>query len=407
MLTLIKNELIKIFKRPKTWIVFALFLAFIGITAYGTWSADKNMREWISPEYQIKQAEEQLVHVRNDIKRAEADGDENWINGSKQIEQSLLKQIDDNKKIIENGIEEDAWKKQLDDKIKNLEIIIKEYEDTGINEWNKVYYAQDKQTLEDYKYLKANNIAPIENWEYNEYSFYNNLSQFFGLGLLIAGIAVFMSDIVSGECTPATLKFLLIQPVKRGKILFSKFIAAVITVLSLILIPQLAGMAIVNVTSSIEASDYPIRIEQQYEKKFDQSSQQMMMEQVPDTSTMVTNKEFALKSIGYQALFILTACSVVFMISTLFKSSMISMAVSVILTIFLTIGGQAITTISSYSHLLFTTYADSVSLLNSNLALAYNNPNLTTTAAIACMLITTIVAYIITHFNFTKKDILI
>lgn len=407
MLTLIKNELIKIFKRPKTWIVFALFIAFIGITAYGTWSADKNMREWISPEYQIKQAEEQLVHVRNDIKRAEADGDENWINGSKQIEQSLLKQIDDNKKIIENGIEEDAWKKQLDDKIKNLEIIIKEYEDTGINEWNKVYYAQDKQTLEDYKYLKANNIAPIENWEYNEYSFYNNLSQFFGLGLLIAGIAVFMSDIVSGECTPATLKFLLIQPVKRGKMLFSKFIAAIITVLSLILIPQLAGMAIVNVTSNIEASDYPIRIEQQYEKKFDQSSQQMMMEQIPDTSTMVTNKEFALKSIGYQALFILTACSVVFMISTLFKSSMISMAVSVILTIFLTIGGQAITTISSYSHLLFTTYADSVSLLNSNLALAYNNPNLTTTTAIACMLITTIVAYIIAHFNFTKKDILI
>ncbi|MBS5940083.1 ABC transporter permease subunit [Clostridium sp.] len=407
MLTLIKNELIKILKRPKTWIVFALFLAFIGITAYGTWSGDKNMREWISPEYQIKQAEEQLVYVRNDIKRAEADGDENWINGSKQIEQSLLKQIDDNKKIIENGIEEDAWKKQLDDKIKNLEVIIKEYEDTGINEWNKVYYAQDKQTLEDYKYLKANNIAPIENWEYNEYSFYNNLSQFFGLGLLIAGIAVFMSDIVSGECTPATLKFLLIQPVKRGKILFSKFIAAVITVLSLILIPQLAGMAIVNVTSNIEASDYPIRIEQQYEKKFDQSSQQMMMEQVPDTSTMVTNKEFALKSIGYQALFILTACSVVFMISTLFKSSMISMAISVILTIFLTIGAQAITTLSSYSHLLFTTYADSVSLLNSNLALAYNNPNLTTTTAIACMLITTIVAYIIAHFNFTKKDILI
>lgn len=407
MLTLIKNELIKILKRPKTWIVFVLFLTFIGITAYGTWSGDKNMREWISPEYQIKQAEEQLVYVRNDIKRAETDGDKNWISGLKEIEQNLLKQIDDNKKIIETGIEEDAWKKQLDDKIKNLEIIIKEYEDTGINEWNKVYYAQDKQTLEDYKYLKANNISPMEGWEYNEYSFYQNLSQFFGLGLLIAGIAVFMSDIVSGECTPATLKFLLVQPVKRGKILFSKFIVAVITVLSLILIPQLAGMAIVNVTSNIESSDYPVRIEQQYEKKFDQNSQQIIMEQVPNTSTMVTNKEFALKSIGYQALFILTACSVVFMISTLFKSSMISMAVSVILTIFLTIGGQAITTVSSYSHLLFTTYADSISLLNSNLALGYQNPNLTTTTAIACMLITAIVSYIIAHFNFTKKDILI
>jgi len=69
-----------------------------------------------------------------------------------------------------------------------------------------------------------------------------------------------MSDIVSGECIPATLKFLLVQPVKRGKILFSKFTVSIVTVLSLIIIPQLAGMVIVNATSNIQASDYPIRI---------------------------------------------------------------------------------------------------------------------------------------------------
>lgn len=264
-----------------------------------------------------------------------------------------------------------------------------------------------KQSLEDLKYLKDKNIMPLEGWEYHEFNFYGTLNSFFGLGLLIAGIAVFMSDIVSGECTPATLKFLLVQPVKRGKILFSKFIVSIITVLSLILIPQLAGMAIVGATSNIDASDYPVRIEQKFEKKFDQNSQQMLMEQIPNTSTMTSNKEFALKSIGYQALFIITACSVVFMISTIFKSSMISMAVSVIMTIFLTIGAQSINTIQGISHLLFTTYADSASLLNSNLALAHQNTNLTTKTAIICMLVTTIVAYLIAHFNFTKKDILI
>lgn len=407
MLALIKNEFIKIFKRPKTFIVFALFIAFIGITAFGTWMSDKNMREWVSPEYQIKQAEEQLTHIRNDIKNAEADGDKAWITSAKEVETNLLKQIEDNKEILKNGISEDAWKKELDEKIKDLETTIKNYEDNGINERNKKWYAQSKQDLEDIKYLKDNNIKPLQGWEYHEFNFFNNLSNFFGIGLLIAGIAVFMSDMVSGECTPATLKFLLVQPVKRGKILFSKFIVSVITVLSLIIIPELAGMAVVNVTSTIDASSYPVRIEQKYEKEFDQDSQQMIMEQIPNTSKMVTNKEFVLRSIGYQAIFIITACSVVFMISTIFKSSMISMAVSVIVTMFLTIGAQAIGTIRDYSHLLFTTYADAGSVINSNLPLMYQNTNLTIINGIICMIITSIIAYIISHINFTKKDILI
>lgn len=407
MLTLIKNEFIKIFKRSKTWIVFGLFIAFIAITAFGTWMNDKNMREWISPEYQIKQAEEQLVYIRNDIKKAEADGNENWIESSKEIETNLLEQIEDNKEILKNGVSEDAWKKELDETIADIENIIKDYEENGINEWNKEWYSQAKQDLEDYKYLKDNNIKPIQEWEYNGFSFLKNVCNFFGFGLLIAGIAVFMSDMVSGECTPATLKFLLVQPVKRGKILFSKFIVSILTVLSLIIIPQLASMAIVNATSNIQASDYPVRIEQKYEKSFYQNSQEIIMKQIPDTSKIVTNTEFSLRSIGFEALFIITACSVVFMISTIFKSSMISMAVSVILTIFLTIGAQAINTIKEYSHLLFTTYADASSVINSNLPLLYQNPKLTIVNGIICMIITSILAYIIAHINFTKKNILI
>ena len=96
---------------------------------------------------------------------------------------------------------------------------------------------------------------PLQGWEYTEANFFRNLGSFFRFGLLIAGIAVFMSDMVSGECTPATLKFLLVQPVKRGKILFSKFIVSLVTVTSLIVLPQLAGMAIVNITSNTEVSN--------------------------------------------------------------------------------------------------------------------------------------------------------
>ncbi|EOR19851.1 ABC transporter permease [Clostridium sartagoforme AAU1] len=407
LLTLIKNEFIKIFKRSKTWIVFGLFIVFIGITAFGTWMNDKNMKEWTSPEYQIQQAEEQLVHIRNDIKRAEEDGDQKWIQNSKEIETSLLKQIDINKEIIKNGISEDAWKKQLDESIKSTENTIKQYEEDGIREWNKRWYAESKQQLDDLKYLKNNNIKPLQGWEYQAFNFLQMLNSFFGLGVLIAGISVFMSDMVSGECTPATLKFLLVQPVTRGKILFSKFIVSTVTVLSLILIPQLVGMTVVNMTSDVDASKYPVRVEQKYEKAFDQSSGEMIMNQIPDTSKMITNTENAFRTIGYQSLFILSACSIVFMISTLFKSSMTSMAVSVISTIFLSIGTQAISSIRNISHLLFTTYADAGSLVTSKLALMYQNPKLTTTNGIICLIITAIIAYTIAHINFIKKDILI
>ena len=407
LLTLIKNEFIKIFKRSKTWIVFGLFIIFIGITAFGTWMNDKNMKEWTSPEYQIQQAEEQLVHIRNDIKRAEADGDQKWIQNSKEIETNLLNQIDINKDIIKNGISEDAWKKQLDESIKSTENTIKQYEEDGINEWNKRWYTQSKQQLDDLKYLKENNIKPLQGWEYQAFNFLQMLNSFFGLGVLIAGISVFMSDMVSGECTPATLKFLLVQPVKRGKVLFSKFIVSIVTVLSLILIPQLAGMAIVNMTSDVDASNYPVRVEQKYEKVFDQSSGEIIMNQIPDTSKMINNTENVIRTIGYQSLFILSACSVIFMISTLFKSSMTSMAVSVISTIFLAIGTQAISSIRDISHLLFTTYADASGLVTSKLALMYQNPKLTITNGIICMIITAIIAYTIAHINFTKKDILI
>lgn len=407
LLTLIKNEFIKIFKRSKTWIVFGLFIVFIGITAFGTWMNDKNMKEWTSPEYQIQQAEEQLVHIRNDIKRAEEDGDQKWIQNSKEIETSLLKQIDFNKEIIKNGISEDAWKKQLDESIKSTENTIKQYEEDGIKEWNKRWYSESKQELDDLKYLKNNNIKPLQGWEYHAFNFLQMLNSFFGLGVLIAGISVFMSDMVSGECTPATLKFLLVQPVKRGKILFSKFIVSTITVLSLILLPQLVGMTVVNMTSDVDASRYPVRVEQKYEKVFDQSSGEMIMNQIPDTSKMITNTENALRTMGYQSLFILSACSIVFMVSTLFKSSMTSMAVSVISTIFLSIGTQTISSIRNISHLLFTTYADAGSLVTSKLALMYQNPKLTTTNGIICMVITAIIAYTIAHINFIKKDILI
>lgn len=407
LLNLVKNEFIKIFKRSKTWIVFILFLSFVALTIFGTYKTDKDMRQWSSPDYQIKMAEEQLVYTRDSIKEAENSQNEEWLQSAKEQEQYWLEEIERNKKILKDGIDEDAWIKTLNEQIKNIEEQIKQIEDEGISEWNKRWYLQSKEDLENLKYLKENNIVPLEGWEYHQFNFLGNLNTMFGLGILVVGIAVFISDILSGECTPATLKFLLVQPVKRGKILLSKYIVAIITVVTLIIIPQFIGMGIVNMTSDLNPKDYPIRIEQKYEKTYDSESGEMMLLSIADTSKMVSNKEFATKSLGYEILFLITTTTFVFMLSTLFKSSMTSMATSVIIGIFVTIVTQAVSSVKQYSHLIFTTYSNSNNLLTSSLAIEYNNQNLTTTNAIICMVITTIICYLIAHINFSKKDILI
>ena len=407
LLNLVKNEFIKIFKRSKTWIVFILFLIFVCLTIFGTYKTDKDMREWSSPEYQIKMAEEQLVYARDSIKEAENSKNEEWLQSAKEQEEYWLEEIERNKKILKDGIDEDAWIKTLNEQIKNTEEQIKQIEDEGISKWNKTWYLQSKEDLENLKYLKENNIIPLEGWEYHQFNFLRNLNIMFGVGILIVGIAVFISDILSGECTPATLKFLLVQPVKRGKILLSKYIVAIITVVTLITIPQFIGMGIVNMTSDLNPKDYPIRIEQKYEKTYDSESGEMILSSIEDTSKMVSMKEFTAKSLGYEVLFLITTTTFVFMLSTLFKSSMTSMATSVIIGIFLTIATQTISSVRQYSHLLFTTYSNSNDLLTSSLAIELNNQNLTTSNAIICMFITTIICYLVAHINFSKKDILI
>ena len=112
--------------------------------------------------------------------------------------------------------------------IENSKQTIENYKNYD-DEWSRRYLMQEQDNLEIYNYLRDNNVEPLYGWEYEAYNYMTSLMQFLGAGLLVCGIAVFMSDIVSGECTPATLKFLLVQPVTRGKVLLSKFIAVTLT----------------------------------------------------------------------------------------------------------------------------------------------------------------------------------
>ena len=407
LLTLMKNEFIKIFRRGKTWVVFILFIALISLIGFITWKNAEDAKYYSSPEYQIQMSEENLSYLEYSLQDAKEANDEEW---ARSIEESIKyhkENIENNKDILENGIDEDSWIKILDENIISIKEVISNYEKEGISKKNEDHYEDLKYQLENLTYLKENNLKPLEGWEFTSNNFIKNGSMLFGMAILVAGIAVFISDMVSGEATPPTLKFLLIQPVSRGKVLFSKYLVALSTVLTLIIIPQIVGIGVVNLTSEINDSNHPITIGQEYEKVLNIETNEMELKAIPNTSERITMKEFNFKSLAFQGLFIAATTSVVFMFSTLFKSSMISMATSVILTVFMTIAGQAINPIKKVAHILFTTYADSVNILNSNGVFMTNNHNVTIKNGIICLVMTLIISYLISHINFTRKDMLI
>ena len=266
LFTLIKNELIKLMKKSKTWIVFALFAAFIAVTIFAQYRSDKNMRVWSSPEKQLEMAQDNLNYYNEELElNKDTDVNPEYITYLQEAIENSKAQIENYEDIIKNGLDEKAWKLQLDQMIEDSKQIIESYKKYD-DEWSKRYLMEEQDNLEMYNYLKDNNIEPLYGWEYEAYNYMTSLMQFLGMALLLCGIAVFMSDIVSGECTPATLKFLLVQPVTRGKVLLSKFISVTITVVAMILGGELIGFAFVNLTSKLGGASYPVNLGAQYNK---------------------------------------------------------------------------------------------------------------------------------------------
>lgn len=226
--------------------------------------------------------------------------------------------------------------------------------------------------------------------------------------MLGIGLAIFMSDIVSGECTPATLKFLLIQPVSRGKVLLSKFISIVLASLAMILSLEGIAFLVIGLLKGFGNSNYPMNYGTKY--IFDlgniQNGANPLIE-VANSASMISLSNFTLKAILLQCLFIVACCTFIFMISTLVKSSMISMAICTGTLIGCSILNEALPQFRKVSFLLFSSYGDSASLLDGSISVFFNKPNVTMQFGVIVMISWIVICYLISHLVFSKKDILI
>ena len=321
--TLVKNELIKVLKRGKTWVVFGLFaLAIIGFISIAKVDA-KDIAYNQSPQGQIENLTNTLNWRKDDLKRnedylKELENDKSANKTTIQDTKNSIEYMKQDIKSLENNIKEQEkllnqdksdWKSILKSKNDNLKSELEKAKLEDSN--NKEYINSVTEEIERNNYFLDNNIEPIQEWDFYPSNVGIKIMRVFGMIMLAAGIAVFMSDIVSGECTPATFKFLLVQPISRGKVMLSKFIAIVITVVGMICGLEVVAFGIIGAITGFDAAKMPVELGLKYKINKEILMQQgyKQLDLVANSGYNSTMGDYVLKSFLLQILFIIACCA--------------------------------------------------------------------------------------------------
>jgi ABC-2 type transport system permease protein len=399
MITLIRNEIIKLMQRRKTLVVTGLFILLVGFMAFASYKNAESMNEWNKPERRIQNEQENIAHL-NKMKNDTSIPEEEKLHFDEEIKQANLR-IEEIKKEQSSGKKD--WRVTLKEEIKQVEGQIN---NTQINNEEKERLNIDLMTK---KYLLDKDIEP----EYNSYDvtatkFIRDLFNILGVIFLAVGITIFSSDMVSGEYTPPTMKFLLTQPVSRGKVLLSKFIALTLSSSIIIVLIEIIAFLVVGFIFSFGNMDYPVAVGSRfvYDNAIASGMGQKVLKMVAGSTTIIPMWKYLIQMFLLQILFIIASAAFAFLLSTIVKSSMVSMAINIVLIIAFTMF-QSIPYVSKYVHYIFSTFGDPSMVLSGRIATQFNNPNITIGFTIGVLVIWTVVSYVISHVVFTKRDILI
>jgi len=397
--TLISNEIKKLMMRKKTIIVFAAFVLLTAAIGYGTYRDEVNRKQWSSPEFRQTNLQESIKQRKQDLE------DPNMTAENKKYSKEEIVSMEQelaNIKLETSGKTVD-WKTQLKVKMDESQ---KTIDDTSL-ELPTDQKDRMKLELQKDKYLYDNNIKPEDGGVLSAFSFIQTLFLVLGTIFIAVGVMVFTGDMVSGEFTPPTMKILLTQPVSRAKVLASKFIAVAGVSTILILVVEILSFVIMGLIFGFGNANYPVITGTIYKWDLTQSIYGgHPLIAVAGSSYIMTTGNFVIRMFLMQTLFIITCVSVGFMLSSIVKSSMVSVSLSIVIVVALTILVEmpALKKVAQY---MFTTYGSVGPVLMGEVAMRYNNPNATTTFGIGTLIVTSIVCYVIAHVVFTKKDILI
>ncbi|MDT8719048.1 ABC transporter permease subunit [Clostridium sp. 19966] len=390
MLSLLKNEMIKLHLRKKflvSVLVFAALSALICISISLVYKYATSQSVINAQENLIKQTQEELDKETDEAKKKDLS---NQL-ASQQLALNNLK----NRSEINN----DNWKEKLQEQIDSTKNSMENASESDGSKENI------RKELIRYQYMLDHNIKYSDDTKPSGINMLLNIIESLGPLFIVIIIAIMASDIVSSEYTPPTMKVLLTRPISRAKLLASKFLAAIIANVAVIIGIEILVTLIMGVIYGFGDFSSPIAVGTKYKSVVLDASSGSTMVAIYGSSYLISSGKFLLEVLLYQILFIAAVTSFFLLLSAVIKSSALSMTLGVILPIAINIAG-IIKYFKVIKPFIFTAYGDQVSVLNSS-TIATSSNIATPLGGIIVLIVWLVASYAIAHRVFTKQDMLI
>lgn len=257
-----------------------------------------------------------------------------------------------------------------------------------------------KERLKLNQILYKYNIKPIiEENSMTSYNFIRLASKEVLPMLSIIIILVLSADFVSSESDEGTFKFLLIQPISRKKILFSKIISSSLICVLTEFIILFAFFIVLGLINGFGSPFYPT------EYYTGSLSLFLYNKNMIFTTKFIGVRKFIILALLLNLFFIVFIVSFGILISTIMQNNTGAICISIIIAISISIFNMQLKLFKSVSHLIPFTYSNSIDILNGNMISEFNNKSITYASGILILILFTLIFYFISCFIFEKKDI--
>lgn len=315
MISIIKNEIIKLYYRKK-FVFGSIILVLLILGTYWLFTSQMGDGAYKSDKVVLKNYE-------NQKKTTKDSSDLKSINQHIEELQAMIKSYDEYKAHPK------LWKERLKNEVKELE---------NTKSVNQSDFSKEVnlEKLNYDKYLLKNNFKPQQDFIATGYQFNDAYLQIIGTFIIIIFIfvAIMTSDIVSSEYTPPTLKFLLLRPVSEWKLIVGKLLACAISAFTLIVISDIFVYIFGGIMYGFTSPLYPVSIGPQFKHS---SIMDVHLNQfisvIPNTSTVIPYYKFLFEVLLLQLIYIIVCASFCTLISCIVKSNSAAVAITILLSV--------------------------------------------------------------------------
>lgn len=398
---LLINEFVKLFAKKKTFIIWGLFILLCVLLVIVSERSEENYLKYSSPKAQIESLtaeinnqESYLENLKADASLTEEDRKIAEVQSQSYIE-SLKIQLEAAEASLdsENGSD---WQTAVKKQIEEQKAIAESAED----EDTKLYQNREVERLQ----MHLDNNVPLDDSNYNTGINYYILNiTLIATSFLAIGLILFNGDNISNEYNPGTLKFLLVQPVSRIKVLLSKYTVMVISSAVLIMVTQFLFFLGTGLIKGFGSFGRPSLVGLKYEYIY--SNGQKIMTEIAGSGHYIPLWQYLLEALGLQLLFLIVMVTFILMISTISKSSVVTMTILICAVLGFNIINSLSTTYRKFSPFIFFHYSSIDDIISGNSVLKSGSFFFTWQTVAGMSVLSSLVFLVISLIVFKKRDI--